>query len=155
LPQDEKLTIEEFHKKMAVETNNAIWSALDKSAPTADELAEALDMAHASRYHWSKIGKPINLARADYMISRVWSAMKKPEPAVLHAQRCLAITQREGIKDWDLAFAYEALTRAYAVAGDRKQYEKHLKLTTHAIAEIKEDEDRRAVQNELDKISFK
>ncbi len=152
---EDKMTTQEFHKKMAVETNNGIWPVLDNPNPTQDELATALDMAHASRYHWGLVGKRINLARADYMISRVASAMKRAEPALFHARRCLQITQEEGAGDWDLAFAYEALTRAIAVAGDKVQYKKHMELAKKAVLNVKEEEDRKAVQNELDKIVFK
>jgi hypothetical protein len=40
---------------------------------------------------------------------------------VWHARRCLEICEVNGIGDWDLAFAYEALARAWRVAGDRDQ----------------------------------
>lgn len=149
---DEKMTLEEFHKKMAVETNNGIWPVLDKEKPSAEELEGALHMAHTSRYHWSKVGRPINLARAEYMISRVCSAMNRGEPALFHAKRCLEITEETGIGDFDLAFAYEALARAYSAAADKTKCEKYTKLAQKAIDEVKGEEDRKICQSELDKI---
>jgi len=154
MTDDDKLSIEEFHKKIAVETNNSIWPVLDKEDPSKQELEDALDMAHASRYHWKKIGEPINLARADYMISRVASAMGRAESALHHAKRCLEITKDTGIGDWDLAFAYEAMTRAYAVAKDRKKFNEYMERTRKAISEIESKQDKKIVQGELDKISF-
>lgn len=149
-----KLSADEFHKKIAMETNNNVWPVLDKAKPTEENLGQALDMAYASRYHWSKVGKPINLARADYVISRVYSAMGRSEPALYHAKRCLKITEETGVGDWDLAFAYEALSRAYGVARNKAEYEKYRKLTLKAMDSIRDEEDRKVVKTEFDRLRF-
>jgi hypothetical protein len=148
---EEKMTLDEFHKKLAIETNNGIWPVLDKAKPTDEELEEALHMAHTSRYHWSKIGKPINIARAEYMISRVCSAMNRGEPAMFHAKRCLEITEELGVGDFDLAFAHEAMARAFAAANDSKNCKKHKDRAQKATNDVKEPEDRKICQGELDK----
>ena len=66
---DEKLTMNEFHKKIAIETNNAIWSALNNDDPTAEELEEVMFMAYTSTYHWGKIGTLVNAVRGYYMVT--------------------------------------------------------------------------------------
>jgi hypothetical protein len=147
---EEKMTLDEFHKKLAIETNNGIWPVLDKEKPPAEELEEALHMAHASRYHWSKIGKPINIARAEYMISRVCSAMKRAEPAMFHAKRCQQIVEELGVGDFDLAFAYEAMARAFATAKDSKNCKEYKKMAQKATDDIEGSEDRKICQGELD-----
>jgi hypothetical protein len=48
----------------------------------------------------------------------VYSVLGRGEPALWHARRCLEHVEQAGIGDWDLAYAYEALARASAVAGD-------------------------------------
>jgi len=154
ITNEEGPTSEEFHKKIATETNNAIWPTLDKEDPEQEELDDALQMAFTSRYHWGIIGEPINLARADYMISRVYSSMKMPELALHHADRCLEITKQTGRGDWDLAFAYEAITRAYAVAGNEEKYEEYNKKTKEAIEDIADEKDKSIVEGELNKIIF-
>jgi hypothetical protein len=151
---EEKMTLDEFHKKLAIETNNGIWPILDKENPSEKELEEALHMAHTSLYHWSKIGKPINIARAQYMIARVTSAMGMAEPSLYHAKRCLEITEENGIGDFDLAFAYEAMTRAYAAGKDKKQFDKYMKMAKKAIEDIKGDQDRAICVGELDKVKY-
>ena len=149
---DEMMTLKEFHKKIAVATNNGIWPTLDKEKPSTEELEEALHMAHTSLYHWSKIGQPINIARAEYMVSRVYSAFSWAEPALFHAQRCLKITEETGIGDFDLAFAYEAMTRAYQAAGMKKECKIYREFTQKATNAVKGEEDRKICQAELDKI---
>ena len=54
-------------------------------------------------------------------MSRVYTVLERAEPAIWHARRCLAYCEDNAIGDWDLAYAYEALARAYAVAGDSAQ----------------------------------
>jgi hypothetical protein len=148
----EKMTLDEFHKKIAIDTNNGIWPTLDKDRPTKEELEEALHMAHTSLYHWSKIGQPINIARGEYMVSRAYCAFSWAKPALYHAQRCLKITEETGIGDFDLAFAYEVMARAYQAAGMKKECRKYRELTQKATDAIKGEEDRKICQSELDKI---
>jgi hypothetical protein len=84
-----------------------------------------LHAAHASRYHWGEAEecRPENLARGEWQISRVYTVLGRAEPAIWHARRCLEHCQANGIGDWDLAYAYEALARAHALAGDTEAEE--------------------------------
>src|SRR3954464_1947812 len=87
----------------------------DRSAADDDRMLHA---AHASRHHWGEVGTPANLARGEWQCSRVYAVLGRAEPSLHHAHRVLEICEQHGIADWDLAFAYEALARAHAVAGD-------------------------------------
>jgi len=153
--KETKFTIEEFHKKIAVETNNQIWPILDAKNPTRANLEKALHMAYTSRYHWSKIGTAVNAVRAEYMIARVYSAMKRGEPALFHAKRCLEIAQenKNSLKDWDLAFVYEVMARAQSAAENKTECKKYHKLAQNAINAIKGPEDKKICQGELDKVT--
>jgi len=51
-------------------------------------------------------------------VSRVYAVLGRAEPARHHAQRVLDVCLENGIGDWDLGFAYEALARAAAVVPD-------------------------------------
>jgi hypothetical protein len=44
--------------------------------------------------------------------------LRRTEPCLHHAQRALDICLAEGVGDFDLAFAYEAIARSHAIAGD-------------------------------------
>ena len=151
---DDKMTLNEFHTKLAKETNNGIWPTLDKDEPTVEELEEALHMAHTSTYHWSKIGQPINIARGEYMISRVNSALGRGDSALAHAEKCLRVAESTEHKDWDIAFAYEAITRAYAVLRNKSKFDEYKRLTQKAIDEIEDEQDKQICQGELDKANY-
>src|SRR5690606_16440823 len=104
------------HRRLAAELFNRVWSLLEQ--PDRDQAADdtMLHAAHASRFHWGEVGTPVNLARGEWQISRVYAVLGRAEPALHHARRCLEICEAHGIGDFDLAFAYEALARASAVA---------------------------------------
>jgi hypothetical protein len=106
-------------------------------------------MAHASRHHWEQVGTPANLARGEWLCSRVYAVLGRGEPALHHARRVLELCEEHGIGDWDLAFAHEALARAHAVAGDRTACEQELARARAAAEDITDPEDRELLDADL------
>ena len=82
----------------------------------------------------------------------MYAVLGRAEPCLHHAQRCLDICQENGIGDWDLAFAYEALARGHAVAGDAAQARAFTEQALAAAEDIAEDEDRELVLSDLERI---
>ncbi|MHA1932697.1 MAG: hypothetical protein ACW96X_09175, partial [Promethearchaeota archaeon] len=122
-----KFTELEWHRKMAAQLFNKTWDLIDKGDNrTSDENDDMIHSAHASRYHWSVVvasgeypkSGPTNLQAGDWQISRVYALLKRSEPSLYHAKRCLQICEENKIGDFNLAFAYEAVSRAYSITGD-------------------------------------
>ena len=143
------ITVSDWHRRFATDLFNQVWTLLDKTNRTPEENDHMLHAAHASRYHWGEIGTPLEFARGEWQISRVYAVLGRPEPAAYHAQRSLKLCQANGIGDFDLAFAYEALARAAAVAGETARCREFLGLAEGVAAEIKEHEDRIYLRSEL------
>jgi len=141
----------ETRRALAVGLFNRTWELLETSDRTAAQDDEMIHAAHASRYHWGEVGEPFHLARGEWQCARVYSTLGRGEPALWHANRCLAILQANegGIEDWDLPAAYEGLARASAVAGDRAGREAWIARATAALASIADPEDRRIVEADL------
>ncbi|MCC7355249.1 MAG: hypothetical protein IT330_16010 [Anaerolineae bacterium] len=137
----EQPTVEQ-HRRLAVDCFNRTWDLLDKKQRAREEDDEMIHTAHASRYHWGVIGTPVHFARGEWQISRVYAVLKRPEPALYHARRCLEICQQNGIGDFDLAYAYEALARASMVAGKKSDAERYVALARGAGEKIAEKDDR-------------
>jgi hypothetical protein len=91
----------------------------------------------------------VNHARGEWQLARVYAVVERPEPALHHARRCLAICEDHGIGGFDLGFAHEALARAHAVAGDHDAAARHAEDARAAAAEIAEDDDREMVLADL------
>jgi len=113
-----------------------------KKRRSAVEVDAMIGMAHASRYHWSVVGGSQELAVGEWQISHVYAVLDRPEPSLYHAQRCLEICQASKLGDFALAYAYEALARAFALAGKARPREACLKLAKGAGAKIADADER-------------
>lgn len=140
---------DEEHRKYAAECFNATWDLLDKPDRTPDEDDLMLHMAHTSMYHWLQVGEPVNFVRGEWQLSRVHAVLGRAERAIHHAERCLHICEENGIGDFDLAFAYEALARAHAIAGNTHEAAEYMVQARDSTEDIEEDEDRDAVLEDL------
>lgn len=131
------------HRQLGVDLFNHAWTLLDKAERTPDEDDEMLGAAHASRYHWSKASTEAkHQARGEWQLARVYAVLGRGEPAVHHAQRCLEWCGRGEVEDWDLAYAHEALARAYRVAGDGAKADEHKARARELGDAIADPEDR-------------
>ncbi len=137
------------HRKFAVACFNGTWKLILKRRRSREEDDRMVHMAHASCYHWGLVGKPGNVAVGEWQVSHVYAVLRRPEPALYHAQRCLSVCRKAGLRDFYLAFAYEALARASAVAGKRKDAARFVALARKAGAEILEKEDRELLDRDL------
>jgi hypothetical protein len=138
-------------RQLAVDLFNHVWALLELERRSPEQDDEMIHAAHASRHHWGEIGAPANLARGEWQVSRVYAVLGRAEPALHHAHRCLAFVQAgDGMEDWDLPFAYEALARASAVAGRTAESVRYEQLARETGASITDAEDREHLVSELD-----
>jgi hypothetical protein len=158
LTDDDKLTLNEFHKKMGAKTNGGVWGVLDNNEPTEAELEDALEMAYTSRYHWKQVGTLTNDVRAAYMISRVFSHMKNGDQAVNYANQMLDLAkkaEKDDADNWasfDMPFVYEAIAKAHAAAGNKDECKKYTQMSQELIDKLEDKQDKEICQGELDKV---
>jgi hypothetical protein len=136
-------------RKLAVDLFNQVWAMMERGDRTVDDDDRMLHAAHASRWLWGEIGEPVNLARGEWQVSRVYTVLGRAEPALHHARRCLEICDEHGIGDFDLAYAHEALARAHAVAGDRELALASRRDAERAAQQIAEADDRELLERDL------
>lgn len=139
--------------QLAKDLFNLTWTYLTKPVRTPAEDDLMLHAAHASCFHWSEVGEPVHGARGHWQVARVNAVLKRPEAALHHAQRCLDICLENRIGDWDLAFAYEAIARAYRIAGNEPEFDRFLSLARQAAAEVAEAEDRELLEKDLSELA--
>jgi hypothetical protein len=138
-----------LHKRFAVDLFNLTWDLLDQEERTKEEDDRMLHAAHASRFHWGEIGTPLQFERGEWQISRVYAVLNRPQAALYHGQRCLDICAANQIGDFDIAFAYEALARAYAIAGDSEKSQEYVRLAEQAAEKIEDEGNRGYFMSEL------
>ena len=149
----EPLLSDEQERKLGASYFNSVWDLMEKEDRTTEDDDLMLHMAHASRYHWGQVrGVPNNLQRSEWQISRVYAVLHRSEPCLHHAQRVLDICIANGIGDWDIAFAYEALARGHAVAGDAEAARAMTERAVEAAEAIAEEDSRKLLLADLETI---
>jgi ribosomal protein S18 acetylase RimI-like enzyme len=137
------------HRKLAAELFNGTWTLLEKEGRTREDDTRMIHMAHASGYHWLQAGTPPNFARSHWLCSHVYSVLGRGEPALYHAQLTHDICAEHAIGGFDLAYAFEALARAHAVAGERGESARWRDRARAAAADIADAEDRDLLLSDL------
>jgi hypothetical protein len=132
-------------RQLGVDLFNGTWRLIESRED--DNLM--IDSAHASAYHWARAPecKPENRARSAWLLARVYTLVGRSEPALHYAGRCLKLCEENGLDDWDLGFAYEALSRASTTAGDPEAAQRYAELAR--AVPIKDEEDREALESDL------
>ena len=131
------------HRKVGADLFNYTWSLLDRKKRTRDEDDEMLHAAHASRYHWGHAGTALNRSIAEWQISRVYAVLGRGEPALHHGRRSLEIARKNRLGRFYVAYAYEAMARASAVAGEARARDRYLREARRIGASVRDRDDRR------------
>jgi hypothetical protein len=142
-------------RRLAVDLYNHTWMLLAKPDRTPAEDDEMIHSAHASRFHWGEVPEheAVNLARGEWLCSRVYAVLGRAEPALWHARRCVAIDEEAGVGDWDIAAAYEAMARAHVVAGDADEAAAWKAKAAATLDAIEDPEDREVIEKDLATLS--
>src|SRR6056297_1601827 len=150
---DTKNISAEVHKKLAIDLFNQTWDLLDKTNRSEAENIEMIHTAHASRYHWGQVGTPLEFQRGEWQISRVYAVLEMGESALYHGEIALKTCQENGIGDFDLAFAYEAVARALSIMKNHSEKEKYMAFAKEAGQKIGDEGNRDYFFSELETIS--
>jgi DNA-binding transcriptional MerR regulator len=139
-------------RQLGVDLYNSTWTLIEKADRTPAETDEMIHRAHASRWHWARVGEPVNLARGEWLCSRVYATLGRGEPALWHARRCVEINEAipaETREAWDLPAAYEAMARASFASGDTASGALWKAKASEALAAVPESDDREPIEQDL------
>ena len=116
---------------MAVELFNAVWGLLESENRNCAETDRMIHAAHASRFHWEIAGQPINWGIGEWQVSRVHAVLKQQDSALYHARRYLEIAEDYDLGPFHVAYAHEAIARAFAINNPEKAAEHLAKAREH------------------------
>jgi DNA-binding transcriptional MerR regulator len=153
--RSESLTADE-HRRLGIDLFNKTWTLMEKSDRTPEEDDELLHCAHASAYHWLQAGTIVHRVRSEWQCSRVYTVLGHPEPALRHARRCLELAESapDELEEFDLPFAYEAMARAHALAGDDPEAREWLDRARAGTAGVTDEDDRALLEADLATVSI-
>lgn len=101
-----------------------------------------LHAAHASAYHWSRIGTDLNKARAQMLLGHVHAALGMGATALVYAKESFEYLAAHNPPDWEIAFAHAVLAHAAAAAGEVDLHRLHFARAAELGRSIADDEDR-------------
>jgi DNA-binding transcriptional MerR regulator len=139
-------------RQLAVDLYNSTWALIERPDRSAADTDEMIHRAHASRWHWARVGEAVNLARGEWLCSRVYATLGRGEPALWHARRCVEINEAlsaEVRESWDLPTAYEAMARASFAAGDPASGALWKAKATATLEDIADADDREQIAQDL------
>lgn len=134
-----------WHRRMAMECNNRAWE-LSVRGRTGAEDREMLDAAHASAFHWAKIGTELNRMRATMLLAEVHALLGHGATALAFADEMRAyFLPRPETPDWELAFTHAIHAHCAHAAGRRALHRESYQMAVTALAAIADQEDRAIV----------
>jgi hypothetical protein len=146
-------TLAEAQTHFAMAFNQQAWALLALPERTAEESQTLIDAAHASALHWAQSPAylPKNKARALFLLATVYTAEKQAEEAQGYAKSCLKYCESIAaqLDDFDLPYAYLAMARALAVAGQRTESMQFFTMARQAGAAIANEEDKKLFLNDF------
>jgi hypothetical protein len=133
-----------WHERFAAECNNRAWE-LSVAPRSAAEDREMLDAAHASAWHWAKVGSELNRMRATMLLAEVHALLGMGERALADAGEMRAYFLGRESPDWEIAFSHAIFAHAAHVAGRAAEHRDAYAQAEAALAAIADDEDRAIV----------
>lgn len=133
-----------WHRRFAAASNNRAW---DLSAQTrnAAQDEEMLHTAHASAWHWSKVGTELNRMRATMLLAEVHALLGLGRPALRYAEEMREYFLRVGAPDWETAFVHVVHAHAAFAAGAAEAHRTSYESAAAAIQAVSNEEERRIV----------
>ncbi|MSW41395.1 MAG: hypothetical protein F2842_04230 [Actinobacteria bacterium] len=136
-------------RRVAVDLFNHVWRLLEIEVRTPAQDDDLIHAAHASRWHWGRVGGPEQWAIGEWQCSRVYSVLGRGDQALHHAQRCLDLCDENGVESFVPASAHEALARAHAVRGDLDAALVERNRAYALAVELDDDDDRAVIEADL------
>jgi tetratricopeptide (TPR) repeat protein len=120
--------LQTYHHKFSVEAYNRAADILYAAAPSQADIESLIELAHVSHAHWQRRTDKTsqNIAVAQWLLSRAYSANGLGRQALEYAKRALQTIDGSGALPSGFGYAHEALARAYLCLGEREQARTHL-----------------------------
>jgi len=142
-------TAEAAHRHFSVYCFNHTWDLLDKTDRTAEDDEAMLQACLASLWHWSQRPDCTNQNKSvgAWQAARVYAVLKQPDNARRYAKMALEFARHA--PHFYQAYAYEALARAEAVAGNHILALEYLEQSRVLAQQVEEAEERTLILEDL------
>ncbi len=138
------------HKHFAAHCFNSAWDLIDKSNRTPEEDRLMVALNQASLYHWMNRADCTNenLSIGYWQASRIQSLLGNAAEATRQAEVCLGYSG--SLEPFYLGYAYEALARAAALAGNTNEGSEYKSRSEAQAALVQNASNRAALLSDLE-----
>ena len=139
------------HENFSVYCFNSAWDLMDKTERTPTESEDMLRLSMASCWHWTQRPDCTNqqLSVGYWQISRIHSMLGRSIEARRYGELCLAASHDTSVAPFSLAYAYEALARASALAKNEAMKLEYIDLANKVIETMSDAEMKTMLLNDL------
>ena len=132
------------HRYFSADCFNRAWELIEKAERTSAEEQQMIRLNQASIWHWTQREDCTdrNLSIGYWQASRIYAVLGEAENAQKYAQ--LSLDRSSPEEPFYRGYAYEALARAAAAGGNRKQV-KEYGAEARRLAELVQDEEERRI----------
>jgi hypothetical protein len=132
------------HKFFSAGCFNDAWGLIDKADRSTEEEERMLLLAMASLWHWTEREDhtPNHLAVGFWQVSRVHAILGRADEARRYGRLSLDAANRGEPDAFTLGYAFEALARAEAIAGDDGKRAEYLEQARAAANEVTDEESK-------------
>jgi hypothetical protein len=151
MTQSPDFDVQAAHSYFSAECFNRTWDLIDIADRSSKQDDEMVQLCLASAWHWSQRQDCTakNLSISYWQAARVFALLGQADNARRYGRLCLEISRSEGVPPFYLAYAYEAMARAEAVAGNRGGVDEYLAAARRVAEEISKLEDRQQLLDDL------
>jgi hypothetical protein len=130
-----------WHRRFAAAANNRAWD-LSVRGRDATEDQEMLNAAHASAWHWSKVGNELNRMRAAMLLAEVHALLGFGRSALAYAEEMQTYFLGVQAPDWEIAFVRVVHAHAASAAGETEKHRASYELAVAAIEAVSNEKER-------------
>ena len=143
--------IREVHKYFSVNCFNQAWDLISKADRTSEEDEQMVSLSIASYWHWTQRDdfEPKNASIAYWQISRVYALIRDAGQARKYGRLCLSVSEDNAIGNFYMAYAYEALARAEAIAGDSAKMDEYLTKARGYTAKLSDRDEQSMLEEDI------
>jgi hypothetical protein len=149
------IEISAAHRFFSADCFNRAWDLIDKTERSAEEGELMLELCLSSIWHWRQREDftATNLSIGYWQAARVYTLLSQLENARRYGMLCLEVSQVDGIAPFYCGYAYEALARVEAKAGNPAKANEYLQQARRMAAQVTNLQDKQQLEDDLDSIS--
>jgi hypothetical protein len=133
-----------WHRRFAAAANNRAWG-LSVQTRDASEDQEMLNAAHASAWHWTKVGTELNRMRATMLLAEVHALLGLGQSALAYAEEMRTYFIGVQSPDWEVAFVHVVHAHAASAAGKTEKHRASYGLAVASLDALSSEEEHRNV----------